>query len=107
MALLSTILLIDDNPKRILQVEIIFQFMGYDVKTISSDNYADYLHEINRVCSIFIGEGIQRQFMILNEIVEMARVPVIFITDSSEEITTDKVHENYSTFWRHHCNMCN
>jgi sigma-54 specific flagellar transcriptional regulator A len=93
MALLSTILLIDDNPKRILQVEIIFQFMGYDVKTISSDNYADYLHEINRVCSIFIGEGIQRQFMILNEIVEMARVPVIFITDSSEEITTDKVHE--------------
>jgi sigma-54 specific flagellar transcriptional regulator A len=93
MALLPTILLIDDNQKRILQVEIIFQFMGYEVKTIGSDNYADYLHEINRVCSIFIGEGIRRQFMILNEIVEMARIPVIFLSDSSDEASVDKVHE--------------
>jgi sigma-54 specific flagellar transcriptional regulator A len=93
MALLSPILLIDDNPTRIQQVEIIFQFMGYQVKTIGSDNYADYLHEINRVCSIFIGDGIRRQFMILNEIVEMARIPVIFITDSSDEIAAEKVLE--------------
>lgn len=93
MALLTPILLIDDNQTRIQQVEIIFQFMGYEVKTISSDNYADYLHEINRVCSIFIGEGIRKQFMILNEIVEMARIPVIFLTDSNEEVSADKVHE--------------
>jgi sigma-54 specific flagellar transcriptional regulator A len=93
MALLPPILLIDDNQTRIQQVEIIFQFMGYEVKTIGSDNYADYLHEINRVCSIFIGEGIRRQFMILNEIVEMARIPVIFISDNSEEIAVEKVHE--------------
>jgi sigma-54 specific flagellar transcriptional regulator A len=93
MALNAPILLIDDNQDRIQQVEIVFQFMGYDVKTIGSDNYADYLHEINRVCSIFIGEGIRRQFMILNEIVEMARIPVIFLTDSDEEILVEHVHE--------------
>jgi sigma-54 specific flagellar transcriptional regulator A len=93
MALLPAILLIDDNQKRILQVEIIFQFMGYEVKTIGSENYADYLHEINRVCVIFIGEGIQKQFTILNEIVEMARIPVIFLADSSDELSVDKVHE--------------
>lgn len=93
MALNPPILLIDDNQNRIQQVEIIFQFMGYDVKIIGSDNYADYLHEINRVCSIFIGEGIRKQFMILNEIVEMARVPVIFLTDSDEEILVEHVHE--------------
>lgn len=93
MALNPPILLIDDNQIRIQQIEIIFQFMGYEVKTISSDNYADYLHEINRVCSIFIGEGIRRQFMILNEIVEMARIPVIFLTDSDEEILVEQIHE--------------
>lgn len=93
MALQPPILLIDDNQTRIQEVEIIFQFMGYEVKTIGSDNYADYLHEINRVCSIFIGEGIRKQFMILNEIVEMARIPVIFITDGSEEVPVEKVHE--------------
>jgi DNA-binding NtrC family response regulator len=58
MALPSPILLIDDNSSRIQQVEIIFQFMGYEVKTIGSDHYADYLQEINRVCAILIGEGI-------------------------------------------------
>lgn len=93
MALQPQILLIDDNQTRIQEVEIIFQFMGYEVKTIGSENYADYLHEINRVCSIFIGEGIRKQFMILNEIVEMARIPVIFITDGSEELPVEKVHE--------------
>ncbi len=93
MALHPPILLIDDNQTRIQQVEIVFQFMGYEVKTISSHKYADYLQEINLVCSIFIGEGIQRQFMILNEIVEMARIPVIFITDSSDEMGVEKVHE--------------
>jgi len=93
MALQPQILLIDDNQTRIQEVEIIFQFMGYEVKTIGSENYADYLHEINRVCSIFIGEGIRKQFMILNEIVEMARIPVIFITDESEELPVEKVHE--------------
>ncbi len=93
MALLPTILLIDDNQTRINQVEIVFQFMGYDTKTICSDNYADYLHEINRVCSIFIGEGIRKQFMILNEITEMARIPVIFLANSSDEMTVEQVNE--------------
>ncbi len=93
MALTPPILLIDDNSSRIQQVEIIFQFMGYLVKTIGSDNYADYLHEINRVCSIFIGEGIRKQFMIINEVVEMAHIPVIFITDGSEEIPVESIHE--------------
>ncbi len=90
---LPPILLIDDNQSRIQQFEIIFQFMGYQVKTIGSENYADYLHEINRVSSIFIGEGIRKQFMIINEIVEMARIPVIFLAESNDEITVDQVHE--------------
>ncbi len=95
MALLPPILLNDDNQTRIQQVEIIFQFMGYQVKTIGSDNYADYLKEINLVCGIFIGEGIRKQFMIINEIVEMAqKIPVIFITEIiDEEIPAEKVHE--------------
>ncbi|MEI7841160.1 MAG: sigma-54 dependent transcriptional regulator [Methylococcaceae bacterium] len=93
MALTPPILLIDDNQSRIQQVEIIFQFMGYQVKTIGSDNYAEYLHEINRVCSVFIGEGIRKQFVIINEVVEMARIPVIFITDSSEEMPVESIHE--------------
>ncbi|MDD5754686.1 MAG: sigma-54 dependent transcriptional regulator [Methylococcales bacterium] len=90
---LPPILLIDDNQSRIQQFEIIFQFMGYRVKTIGSENYADYLHEINRVGSIFIGEGIRKQFMIINEIVEMARIPVIFITEGNDEVTVEQVHE--------------
>ena len=93
MALLSPILLIDDNQTRIQEVEIIFRFMGYEVKTIGSDNYADYLQEINRVCGIFIGEGIRKQFMVVNEIVEMAHIPVIFIANNSEEVTVEQVHE--------------
>jgi len=92
MALTPPILLIDDNQSRIQQVEIIFQFMGYQVKTIGSDNYAEYLHEINRVCSVFIGEGIRKQFMIINEVVEMARIPVIFITAGSEEMPVQSIH---------------
>lgn len=90
---LPPILLIDDNQSRIQQFEIIFQFMGHSVKTIGSDNYADYLQEINRVSSIFIGEGIRKQFMIINEIVEMARIPVIFLAESSDDIAVNQVHE--------------
>jgi sigma-54 specific flagellar transcriptional regulator A len=90
---LPPILLIDDNQSRIQQFEIIFQFMGYEVKTIGSENYADYLHEINRVSSIFIGEGIRRQFIVINEIVGMARIPVIFLAESNDEIAVDQVHE--------------
>ncbi|MEI6745487.1 MAG: sigma-54 dependent transcriptional regulator [Methylococcaceae bacterium] len=90
---LPPILLIDDNQSRIQQFEIIFQFMGYEVKTIGSENYADYLHEINRVSSIFIGEGIRRQFIVINEIVGMARIPVIFLAESNEDIAVEQVHE--------------
>ena len=90
---LPPILLIDDNQSRIQQFEIIFQFMGYEVKTIGSENYADYLHEINRVSSIFIGEGIRRQFIVINEIVGMARIPVIFLAESNDEIAVEQVHE--------------
>ena len=95
MALPSPILLIDDNSSRIQQVEIIFQFMGYEVKTIGSDHYADYLQEINRVCAILIGEGIGRQGSIVNEIVEIAeKIPVIFLTSTAvDDHSLAKVHE--------------
>lgn len=90
---LPPILLIDDNLSRIQEVEIIFQFMGHQVKTIGSENYANYVQEINFVCGVFIGEGIRRQDSILNEIIEMAnKIPVIFISDVTVENTTE-IHE--------------
>ncbi|MDQ5939991.1 MAG: sigma-54 dependent transcriptional regulator, flagellar regulatory protein [Pseudomonadota bacterium] len=90
---LPPILLIDDNLSRIQEVEIIFQFMGHQVKTIGSENYANYIQEIHFVCGVFIGEGIKKQEMILNEVIGMAnKIPVIFISEFLVENAAD-IHE--------------
>jgi sigma-54 specific flagellar transcriptional regulator A len=90
---LPPILLIDDNLSRIQEIEIIFQFMGHQVKTIGSDNYANYVQEIHFVCGVFIGEGIRKQAMILNEVIGMAnKIPVIFISEFAIDNAAE-IHE--------------
>ncbi|MEY3280546.1 MAG: Flagellar regulatory protein FleQ, partial [Pseudomonadota bacterium] len=90
---LPPILLIDDNLSRIQEIEIIFQFMGHQVKTIGSENYANYVQEINFVCGVFIGEGIRKQDTILNEVIGMAnKIPVIFIAEFALE-NASEIHE--------------
>ena len=90
---LPPILLIDDNLSRIQEIEIIFQFMGHQVKTIGSENYANYVQEIHFVCGVFIGEGIRKQSMILNEVIGMAnKIPVIFIAEFEVANVAD-IHE--------------
>ncbi|WP_020159752.1 sigma-54 dependent transcriptional regulator [Methylobacter marinus] len=79
---LPRILLIDDNKTRSQQFEIILQFMEYQVETAGSSNYAAVIGQIEPVFGIFVGDGIDKQALVIKEIVELTdNVPVILLID--------------------------
>ncbi len=74
---LPRILLIDDNKTRVLQLEAVFQFMGYRVESAGSADYASCFGETDQLCGIFVGDGIERQATVVSDIVERAdKIPV-------------------------------
>ncbi|MDI1291740.1 MAG: sigma-54 dependent transcriptional regulator [Methylobacter sp.] len=77
---LPRILLIDDNKTRIQQLETIFQFMGYRIEIAGSADYISHFSEIDQLCGVFAGDGIERQATVLSDIVGRANnVPVILL----------------------------
>jgi sigma-54 specific flagellar transcriptional regulator A len=74
---LPRILLIDDNKTRVLQLEAVFQFMGYRVESVGSADYASCFGETDQLCGIFVGDGIEKQATVVSDIVERAdKIPV-------------------------------
>ena len=74
---LPRILLIDDNKTRIQQLEAVFQFMGYRIETACSTDYVSCFSETDQLCGIFVGDGIERQAIVVSDIVERAnKIPV-------------------------------
>jgi sigma-54 dependent transcriptional regulator, flagellar regulatory protein len=74
---LPRILLIDDNKTRIQQLEAVFQFMGYRIETAGSTDYVSCFSETDQLCGIFVGDGIERQAIVVSDIVERAnKIPV-------------------------------
>jgi sigma-54 specific flagellar transcriptional regulator A len=77
---LPRILLIDDNKIRTQQLETIFQFMEYTIETTGSADFASCFNETDRLCGIFVGDGIDKQATVVGNIVERAnKVPVILV----------------------------
>ncbi len=78
---LPRILLIDDNQTRAQQLEAVFQFMGYGIEVAGSTDYiAFFSGETDRLCGVFVGEGIEKQATVLSDIVgRAAKIPVVLI----------------------------
>ncbi len=77
---LSRILLIDDNKTRSQQMEAVFQFMDFSIEIAGSGDYASYISEIGQLSAIFVGDGIEKQATVVNQITEWANnVPVILL----------------------------
>jgi len=79
---LPRVLLVDDNKTRTQQLEIVLQFMEYQVETATSLNYRSYVDELDSLLVIFLGNGIARQAAMLRELEERTNnIPVILLTD--------------------------
>ena len=77
---LPRILLIDNNKTRIQQLEAVFQFMGYQTESAGSADVASCFTETDQLCGVFIGDGIDKQATVVNDIVERAhKVPVTLV----------------------------
>lgn len=80
---LPRILLVDDNKARSQQLEIVLQFMEYQVETADSLNLASYEQELNL---IFIGDKLSKQMSVLKELMELAnKIPIIVLIDKETE----------------------
>ena len=92
---LPLILLIDDNKTRILQLEAIFQFMGYGVETAGSADYMSCFNETDRLCGVFVGDGIERQATVVNDVVERAnKIPVILLINKGAALQVSTIIAN-------------
>ncbi|MGZ8224872.1 MAG: sigma-54 dependent transcriptional regulator, partial [Methylobacter sp.] len=77
---LPRILLIDDNETRCQQVEIVLQFMEYQVETAGVSNYISSINEIDQIWGIFVGDGIDKQAAVIRDIVDRVnKLPVILL----------------------------
>jgi len=88
---LPRILLVDDNKTRTQQLEIVLQFMEYQVETATSLDYDARTDEPGRFLLIFLGHGIARQAAVLRELEERPdKIPVILLIDkgSGQQLST-------------------
>ena len=92
---LPCILLIDDNKTRAQQVEAILWFMEYRVKTADSSNYVDFACEFDQLVGIFVGNGIDKQAAIINDIMDKAgKMPVVLLIDNGTSLHASTVLNN-------------
>ncbi|HEY5141798.1 MAG TPA: sigma 54-interacting transcriptional regulator, partial [Methylococcales bacterium] len=92
---LPCILLVDDNKTRAQQVEAILWFMEYRVKTADSSNYVDFACEFDQLVGIFVGNGIDKQAAIINDIMDKAgKMPVVLLIDNGTSLHASTVLNN-------------
>ncbi|MCK9395557.1 MAG: sigma-54 dependent transcriptional regulator [Methylobacter sp.] len=88
---LPRILVIDNNKARIQQLEAVFQFMGYTIEIAGSADYASCFSETDRLCGVFVGDGIERQAAVVSDVVERAnKIPVVLLINkgTSPQVST-------------------
>jgi sigma-54 specific flagellar transcriptional regulator A len=84
---LPRILLIDDNETRCQQVEIVLQFMEYQVETAGVSNYISSINEIDQIWGIFVGDGIDKQAAVIRDIVDRVnKLPVILLVEKGNAL---------------------
>ncbi|MGZ8143792.1 MAG: sigma-54 dependent transcriptional regulator [Methylosarcina sp.] len=83
---LPRILMIDDNKTRSQQLEVIFQFMEYQVTFAVSSDYGFISGNIDQYVAIFVGDITitSKRAVVLREIMEKAgKIPIILLVDKS------------------------
>ncbi len=89
---LPRVLLIDDNKTRSSQLEIVLKFMEYQVETAVSSNFTITPSELDPLFSIFVGDGMDRQAVVIKDIVNrVEKVPVILVTDKGGALQVSTV----------------
>lgn len=88
---LPRLLLIDDNKARSQQLEVIFQFMEYQVTYAISSDYGLISGKIDQYVGIFVGEITSKRAVVIKEIVDKAgKIPVVLLVDkgTAHEVST-------------------
>ena len=92
---LPRILLVDNNKTRIQQLEAVFQFMGYAVEAVGSADYMTCFNETDRLCGVFVGDGIEKQAAVVSDIVERAnKIPVILLINKGTALQVSTIIVN-------------
>jgi len=89
---LPRILLVDNNKARIQQLEAVFQFMGYAIEAVGSADYIPCFSETDQLCGVFVGDGIERQAIVVSDIVERAdKIPVILLINKGTALQVSTI----------------
>lgn len=92
---LPRILLIDDNETRCQQVEIVLQFMEYQVETARASNYVSSINGFDQVWGIFLGDGIDKQAAVVRDIVDRTnKLPVILLVEKGNALQVSTAISN-------------
>jgi sigma-54 dependent transcriptional regulator, flagellar regulatory protein len=87
---LPYILLIDDNKDRSQKLEIFFQFMEIPVKIADSTNYNSVFYECDQLHGVFIGDGLNNQASIINDIAAKSeKVPITLIVETETSLQVE------------------
>jgi sigma-54 specific flagellar transcriptional regulator A len=87
---LPYILLIDDNIKRSQKLDIFFQFMEVPVTTADSTNYLSVISECGQLHAIFIGDGLDNQASIINDLAgKPEKVPITLIVGKDSPLQAE------------------
>lgn len=79
---LPRILLIDDNKPRAQSLEIVLRFMEFEVEIVGSSKYGDYLDNPRQWIAIFIGDGLEKQALIIRDIAGRdSQVPAVLLIE--------------------------
>ncbi|MDD5580801.1 MAG: sigma-54 dependent transcriptional regulator [Methylobacter sp.] len=91
---LPRILLIDDNETRSQQVEIVLQFMEYQVETARTSNYTS-INEFDQVWGTFLGDGIDKQAAVIKDIIDRTnKLPVILLVEKGNALQVSTAINN-------------
>ena len=83
---LPCILIVDDNKIRSFQMEIILQFMEYRVQTVESLNYLDSLGKLDQFFGVFLGQGLNQQTKIIDDIVsDTGNIAFVLVMDKGSD----------------------
>ncbi len=89
---LPRILLIDNNKVRTQQLEAVFQFMGYTVEAVDSTDYASCFSVTEPFCGILVGDGIEKQAVVVGDVVEKAnKTPVILLINKGTSLQVSSI----------------
>ncbi|CAG7856229.1 Transcriptional regulatory protein ZraR [biofilm metagenome] len=87
---LPYILLIDDNRGRSQKLEVFFQFMEVPVTTADSTNYHSVISGCEQLHGIFIGDGLDNQASIVNDIAgKPEKLPITLIAEKDSPLQAE------------------